>query len=431
MTAWTGNALSINSKAITSFFQGNHITYHDVHQYECIQPSGNALNYCASSGPNLPLLLDFAETMQHILQNGLKAGLSATSGFHSKKGGEKSVSSDHDGLAYVLPDDFIPTPETRITLKGAQHDVQVPWISWGAWSWGDVATWQWDDGTERPALREAWKQAVQKGLIFIDTAQAYGSGESEKICGELFQGMPRDSFVIQTKWYVVPDNPTNLTTGAPAKFLRESLDRMGLDYVDIYLVHGPIHPRSISTVAKGVAECVEKGWTKVVGCANYSAEDMAELADELAKYHIPLATNQCEYSLLRRYPETHGLLAECRKRGIVFQSYSSLAQGRLSGKYGPGNEPPKTHRFSNYPMKDIVPVLEVVNKIASRRNVSPAAVALNYNISKGVLPVVGIRNPSQMEGDAQALGWRLAKDEMEKLDQVGFEGKSTKLWQQG
>jgi diketogulonate reductase-like aldo/keto reductase len=65
---------------------------------------------------------------------------------------------------------------------------------------------------------------------------------------------------------------------------------------------------------------------KVIGVANYDTEDMIKLADELTKYDIPLATNQCEFSVLRRYPETHGLIKACRDRRIVFQSYSSLGK---------------------------------------------------------------------------------------------------------
>lgn len=72
--------------------------------------------------------------------------------------------------------------------------------------------------------------------------------------------------------------------------------------------------------------------------ANYLVDDMIKMADGLAKYGIPLAANQCKYSILRRLPETEGMLQVCRDRGIVFQSYSSLAQGRLSGKYTPDNE---------------------------------------------------------------------------------------------
>lgn len=96
--------------------------------------------------------------------------------------------------------------------------------------------------------------------------------------------------------------------------LRESLDRMHLDYIDIYLVHGHIRPQSIAQAAKGLAECVESVLTKAVGVANYSAEDMIRMADELARYNVLLATNECEYSVIRRHPEIHGLLSACKER---------------------------------------------------------------------------------------------------------------------
>ena len=72
-----------------------------------------------------------------------------------------------------------------------------------------------------------------------------------------------------------------------------------------------IHASSIAQVAKGLAERVEEGMTRAVGVANYDEGDMIKMAIELAKYDIPLATNQCEYSVLRRHPETHGLLKAC------------------------------------------------------------------------------------------------------------------------
>lgn len=86
---------------------------------------------------------------------------------------------------------------------------------------------------------------------------------------------------------------------------------------------------------------------KTISVANYSKEEMLQMRDELAKYDVPLALNQCEFSILRRIPETSSLLQTCRENCIVFQSYSSLAQGRLSGKYTKDNPPPKTHRFSS------------------------------------------------------------------------------------
>ena len=92
-------------------------------------------------------------------------------------------------------------------------------------------------------------------------------------------------------------------------------------------------------------------------------------ADELAKYGIPLATNQWEYSVIRRLPETEGMLQACCDRGTVFQSYSSLAQGRLNGKYTPDNEPPKTYRFSSFPMKDFERTVNILNERDCKRKV--------------------------------------------------------------
>jgi aryl-alcohol dehydrogenase-like predicted oxidoreductase len=165
--------------------------------------------------------------------------------------------------------------------------------------------------------------------------------------------------------------------------------------------------------------------------ANYSVDDMLQMQSELAKYDIPLATNQCEYSILRRHPEMEGMLEACRKNEIVFQSYSSLAQGRLSGKYTKDNPPPKTYRFSSYSMEAIEPTLDVIRHIGSKRGLPVSAVSLNWNIVKGAIPVVGFRKASQTEENLKAFGWRLTNEEIQRIDAKGIEGKETILWQQG
>ena len=369
---------------------------------------------------------------QHILQAGLTSGMSATEGPHRKN--KVGVDPSFDGMAAVLPQSFVPKADSRVTFRGKKGNVEVPLLFWGAWSWGDKGTWHWDD-SEMPALEEAWKLVTEAGMTFVDNAQAYGSGESERIEGRLHKAYnkSRESFWVQTKWYVVPDNTTNVLHpgSAPARMLKDSLERLGLDYIDCYLVHGHIHVSSIAQVAKSLAECVDSGMTRTVGVANYSASDMLQMRDELAKYDVPLATNQCEFSILRRHPETSGLLKTCRENDIVFQSYSSLAQGRLTGKYTKDNPPPKEYRFSSYPMEELEPTLEVLESVAKARGVSMSAVALNYNISNGIVPVVGIRKPAQAKENLGALGWRLSDEEIRRLDSVSLEGKTTVLWQQG
>ncbi|KAL1964592.1 hypothetical protein VTN77DRAFT_6766 [Rasamsonia byssochlamydoides] len=157
---------------------------------------------------------------------------------------------------------------------------------------------------------------------------------------------------------------------------------------------------------------------------------MLKMADALARHHIPLAMNQCEYSVLRRHPETHGLIRACRDRGITFQSYASLAQGRLTGKYSEGYEPSPSYRFSSDPIAEIERAVAVLREIAEEKRIAIAAVALNYNLSKGVVPIVGIRNPDQARQNMQALGWRLSQDEIRRIEDVSLEGRTSILWQQ-
>ncbi|KAJ3456892.1 hypothetical protein MRS44_016915 [Fusarium solani] len=367
--------------------------------------------------------------MDKVLQAGLSAGMSAASGFHSSK--PKWVDPEHAGKN-ILPASFCPEPRSRASFPTAKYEVSASYIAIGAWPWGDKATWHWDE-SQLPAVKEAWEALYNAGINFIDTAESYGSGESETIVGELVKDLPRDSFVIQTKYFSTPLKGANFThlIDAPLISLKSSLQRMKLDYVDIYLVHGPIHPQSIARIAEGMAQCVEQGLARAIGVANYDVEDVQKINDELAKFNIPLATNQCEFNVLRRYPELTGNIATCQKSGMIFQSYSSLAQGRLSGKYTAENPPPKEYRFSSYKMEDLEPVLDTLRQIAERRGKSVAAVALNYNLSKGVLPVVGIRNVEQAKCAIEALGWRLTEAEVIDIDKVSIEGKKTVLWQQG
>lgn len=341
---------------------------------------------------------------------------------------------DHDHSRDLLPSSFVPrgVPHDKVVYRGKNGNVEASRIVIGSWPWGDKATWHWDDSELGP-LKEAWQVCLKNGVNFIDTAQVYGSGESERICGDLFSGMNRSDFVIQTKWWVFPGDAGNIAhpQDAPLVKLKGSLERMKLNYIDVYLVHGHIHAQSISMVAKSLAACVDQGLTKTVGVANYNTKNMLQMKDELAKHGVPLAINQCEYSLLRREPEVSGLLQACKQNDIVFQSYSSLAQGRLSGKYHSGNEPPKEYRFSSLPMKEIEPTLEVQKRIAEKHGVSVAAVALNYNLVHGVCPVVAVRKPEQAIQNCQALGWRLSDEEITELDKHTYEGKTTSLWQQG
>jgi aryl-alcohol dehydrogenase-like predicted oxidoreductase len=128
---------------------------------------------------------------------------------------------------------------------------------------------------------------------------------------------------------------------------------------------------------------------KMVRVVNCSTEDMLKMQAELAKYDIPLATNQCEFSILRLLPETSELLHACRDNDIVFQSYSSFPQGKLAGKHTNKNLSAKEYRFASYPMEELEQTLKAVESIAKAYNMSTSAVALSSNMSEGCLAGVG------------------------------------------
>lgn len=384
----------------------------------------------SSSFDQLPIhTLSSAIKMDYVLQTGLASGMSAVSGFHSSQ--PSRPSEEHTG-ANVLPSSFCPGPRDRVTIPSAKGEIKASYISIGAWPWGDQATWHWSED-ELPAVKEAWKTLYDAGINFIDTAEAYGNGRSEEIVGELVQGLPRDSFVIQTKYLGFPAAPSNLLhpIDAPKNALKVILKRLKLDYVDIYMIHGPIHPQSIASVAEGMANCVKEGLAHAIATANYGTDYMLQLVAELKKHGVPLAANQCEFSPLRRLPEINGEIKTCGDNNVIFQSYSSLAQGRLTGKYSKENPPPKSYRFSSYDMEAVEPTIQVLRQIGDKRGKSVASVSLNYNISKGALPVVGIRSKAQAEQAIDALGWRLSQEEVAAIDKVSFEGQTTRLWQQG
>ncbi|KAB5513164.1 NADP-dependent oxidoreductase domain-containing protein [Coniochaeta sp. 2T2.1] len=369
-----------------------------------------------------------------FLQKGLSAGMSAVSGIHSAK--PKSVDPSLAGKN-TLPQSVVPGPKDRITFKTAANarggPVSASPLCIGAWPWGDTGTWNWKEDEELPRVRAAWKYLYENGINFIDTATVYGDGRSEEIVGELIRDLPRESVVIQTKYLGLPTAAENYLhpVDAPVRELKKSLARMKIDYVDIYMVHGPVHPQSISNVAKGLAKLVEEGLARAVAVANYDTDDLKKMEAALAEHGVPLAAQQVEFNVLRRIPEISGQIAECQTREIVFQTYSSLAQGRLSGKYSAENPPPKSYRFSSYDMKDVEPTLRVLRDIAAKRGKSVASVSLNWVVSKGGLPLVGIRNEQQAKDAVEALGWRLTDEEVAEIDRVSFEGHTTKLWQQG
>ena len=203
------------------------------------------------------------------------------------------------------------------------------------------------------SIHEAWDASIDAGVTLFDTAEVYGGGESERIIGGLLAGDPGRAAraVVATKFM---PSPWKLDVRASLlKSLRASLARLGLDSVDLYQIHGPISLRSHAALADALAAAHAEGLVQAVGVSNYSVKETRSIAAALETRGLRLATNQIEFSLLRRAPETCGLLAACAELGVVPLAYSPIGQGRLTGKYSAAHPPPGKRNFSNHPMETV------------------------------------------------------------------------------
>jgi aryl-alcohol dehydrogenase-like predicted oxidoreductase len=289
----------------------------------------------------------------------------------------------------------------------------------GAWQWGDRVMWQYGRTHSDDDIQKAFEVSLQEGIRFIDTAEVYGSGRSERLLGQFLKATEQP-VLVATKYFPLP---WRLTKNAVPNALKRSLERIGSESVDLYQIHWPTPLTSVDTLMEGMAICVEKGWTRTVGVSNFNATQMMTAYSALARHNIPLAANQVHYSLLRREVEKNGLLARCKELGVRLIAYSPLEMGLLSGKYSAEN-PPAGARGAQYAsmLKKLPPLIKLMTAIGQDHGgKSNAQVALNWTICKGTLPIPGAKNESQALQNAGALGWRLTDEEVARLDEISDE----------
>jgi len=241
------------------------------------------------------------------------------------------------------------------------------------------------------------------------------------------------SVVIASKFMPFPWKVN--VRGSLLKSLRASLARLGLSVVDLYQIHGPISFRSHQAVADGLAAAHREGLVKAVGVSNYSIKETRAMSDALERRGLRLATNQIEFSLLRRGPETSGLLKACADLGVLPLAYSPIGQGRLTGKYTASNPPQGNRNFSKHPMDVVEGVVAELQRVGEKHGGKlPSQVALNWVMAKGAVPIPGAKNREQAEQNAGALGWEIDDEDMARLDDAALPGLKTlsgSFWQHG
>jgi aryl-alcohol dehydrogenase-like predicted oxidoreductase len=309
------------------------------------------------------------------------------------------------------------------TIRLGQNGPAVTPLCIGTWAWGDKLFWNYGNSdNDAEKLQDAFNAALEAGVTFFDTAEIYGSGLSEKYLGEFTQKATKP-VQIATKYGPMP---WRIKGQAVADALTASLQRLQVQKVDLYQVHwGFAFLMSQDTLMNALADEVQRGRIASVGVSNYTADQMREAHQILARRGVPLAVNQVRYSLLTRQVESKNIVDTARELGVTLLAYSPLAQGLLTGKYGgnSGETPTGARkvdpRFSKENLQKIEPVISTLRRIAENHGRTPVQVALNWLICQGnVIPIAGAKTAEQVVQNAGALGWRLSNDEVAELDEI-------------
>jgi aryl-alcohol dehydrogenase-like predicted oxidoreductase len=286
----------------------------------------------------------------------------------------------------------------------------------GAWQWGDRLIWQYGQTHNDEDCRAAFLVSLEAGIRFVDTAEVYGSGRSERLLGQFLEETDQP-VLVATKYFPYP---WRLTKKSLIRALKGSLERIGVETIDLYQIHQPFSLQPLESLMEALAEAVKEGLTRTVGVSNYNQSQMLRAYSALSRKNVPLAANQVTYSLLNRGIEKDGLLARCNELGVRVIAYSPIEKGLLTGKYSAENPPPgiRGQRYSGL-LPKIGPLLKLMTEIGQEHGgKSKAQVALNWCICKGTMPIPGAKNAAQAEENAGALGWKLTDEEVEKLDQA-------------
>jgi aryl-alcohol dehydrogenase-like predicted oxidoreductase len=268
-----------------------------------------------------------------------------------------------------------------------------------------------EDGTRRVV-----DAALEAGVTFFDTADIYGGTLSETFLGRILTAR-RDQIVLATKFgmQVSPDK-----SGADPAYVhravRDSLDRLQTDHIDLYQLHQPDPTVPIADTLAALQELVEDGLVREIGCSNFSATQLAEAGDAVADGAARFVSVQNELSLLEPKDLDDGLVG-AEKLGLAYIPYFPLASGVLTGKYRRGEPPQPGTRLAHY--QEAVSDAEfdrvdALTRFAADHDRTLLELAIGWLASLGPVAsvITGATKPEQIRANAAASGWRLTEEEL-------------------
>ena len=299
-------------------------------------------------------------------------------------------------------------------------DLNVSEISLGSWL-------TYGGGVSNRRAEACVDKAFDVGINFIDTANVYGGGAAEEFLGEVLARRRRDSYILATKLYWPMNGDRGLSREQVFKQIDLSLGRLRTDYVDLYQCHRYDQETPLEETMEALTEVVRQGKARYLGFSEWTADQIrAALAmvPDVEKF----VSSQPQYSLLYRIPERE-VIPLCKENGISQIVWSPLAQGALTGKYKPGEEPAAGTRAASQQMgwsmdryrdDEVLAAVQRLVPIAEGLGVTMAQLALAWVLREENVAsaIVGASRPEQVEENAGASGISLDDATLQAIDEA-------------
>ncbi|RKN41202.1 aldo/keto reductase family protein [Streptomyces hoynatensis] len=274
--------------------------------------------------------------------------------------------------------------------------------------------------------------ALDVGITTFDTADVYAQGRAESVLGRALKGQRREGLEIFTKVFW-PTGPGRNDRGLSRKHIMESIDnslrRLQTDYVDLYQAHRFDLFTPLEETMSAFADIVHAGKAHYIGVSEWTADEIRRAHALARELRIPLVSSQPQYSMLWRVIEGE-VQPTCEELGISQIVWSPIAQGVLTGKYLPGQQPPAGSRatddkggadmISRFMRDEILQAVQDLRPLADEAGLSLAQLAVawvlqNRNVASAI---VGASRPEQVGENAKAAGVKLEADLLARIDEI-------------
>lgn len=309
--------------------------------------------------------------------------------------------------------------------KLGRTGLKVSEISLGSWL-------TYGNSVEKESAKATIEKAYELGINFFDTANVYARGEAEKIVGDILRNYPRESYVLATKAYwPMGEGPNDRGLSRKHVFeqVHASLNRLGLDYVDIFYCHRYDPDTPVDETLRTIDDLVRQGKVLYVGVSEWTAAQIQEALHVADRYLLDrIVVNQPVYNMLNRYIEKE-IIPLSERNGISQVVFSPLAQGVLTGKYKKGAELPSGSRATDPKANNsITGILNDENltkvaqleSLAAELELSLPQLALAWIMRQpGVASaLIGASRPEQVEQNVQAVGITLSQETLDKIEKI-------------